>query len=156
MPSTGYNILKNMKSKLDVNLNQSVGYDTFYKTHNKTLSSRPFTDLRKKSEQSINYSKPRNISMKRLLRKLYKNKTKSSSGFLMSKEDFADPKISYNRRKHSEQENLSVSLSCKLAPYSNSNLLSKYTVRKSLNNNPSQSNPSKNEWKKQQYPIRYG
>lgn len=86
--------------------------------------------------------------MKRLLKKLSKNKTKSSYGFLMSKEDFADPKTSYNRRKHSEYENLSVSLSCKLAPYSNSNLLSKYTVRKSLNNHPSQSNQSKNVWKK--------
>ena len=51
-----------MKSKLDVNLNQSVGYDTFYKTHNKTLSSRPFTDLRK------NQSKVSTIAIQEIYR----------------------------------------------------------------------------------------
>jgi len=66
----------------------------------------------------------------------------------MGKEDFADPNVSFYRRKHSDHENLSESLSCKLATYNNSNLLSKYTVRKALIKHPNQSNPSKNKWKK--------
>jgi hypothetical protein len=83
------------------------------------------------------------------MNKLSNNKMKPNYGcFLMGKEDLADPKTILNRRKHLEYENLSKSLSCKLVPYNDSNLLSKYTVRKILINNPSETNTSKNNCKK--------
>jgi len=56
MPSSEYKVLKNMKSKLNMDLNESDAYDTCYKTHNRTVSNRPLTNLRKKSELTINHS----------------------------------------------------------------------------------------------------